>query len=540
MNRRNRAVAPPVDQEASTSGSPSVSNPSLLANALLKPAARARATAAEGGTLGETPLPQLLAHLLADPRTGSLTLRLGKGEEHVIVLTRGAPMRVRTSLSAKSLRDILLEAKILDEEGLAIAEARAAENRVLLTHQLERDGVLKDETLRTFQAEQFLVKLRAVAALDDETRHSFFADPDPALAAPKPCDPLAAILATARVCADRPAVLKTLEALGPRRLVLHYAATLTRFSPNEKERAVLATLREKPTSYPELLASVGDDVLVRSLVYALVVTGHLDLGDGRWPLTVERTDVPRRPASHYEALGVPPNATAEQIVRAFSKFSAPIGDAEMQPGWFERFAWGVVAFRVLDDSNRRAAYDRALAEGKAQDDDETRRVLRAAEDYDRAEKLFDDGDLARAEDLALRAADGSPEPEHLALLARIMGRSANTVEVDRALAILDAVVAAAPTSDRALVHRGTILLRTKREQAAIRDFRAALEIDPSNVEALRALRGRNALPKAAVPASSPTPTEHAEERSRMRTIIIGALIALAVLVPAMLFLMFKR
>ena len=74
-----------------------------------------------------------------------------------------------------------------------------------------------------------------------------------------------------------------------------------------------------------------------------------------------------------------------------------------------------------------------------------------------------------------------------------------------AIRMLDAIVVALPMSDRARFFRGTVRKLLGRIREAVEDFRAAVEMNPKNVEAARELRlhTMRSIPPG---ASTPPPT----------------------------------
>jgi hypothetical protein len=78
--------------------------------------------------------------------------------------------------------------------------------------------------------------------------------------------------------------------------------------------------------------------------------------------------MPSRPPSHYERLGVPPDATPQQLRQAFRRLSKGVhpDTASLPPPEAEEaFRLLQQAYRVLVDSESRAAYDRLLRQAEA-------------------------------------------------------------------------------------------------------------------------------------------------------------------------------
>jgi tetratricopeptide (TPR) repeat protein len=211
--------------------------------------------------------------------------------------------------------------------------------------------------------------------------------------------------------------------------------------------------------------------------------GHAELVRNTW----RRIDW----LSHYELLGVPREATEEEIRRAYlEKGRLFHPDLRHRPDLaaFERELTAVferlkVAYEILGDPAKRAEYDQASDEPEARVfaeeavvDVEARRQL-AAKNYTYAMKLIDAKDYFPAVELLQEAARFAPDkPEYRFRLGEVELKNAKWVE--RGLENLKEATRLAP--DRADFQRDTAraLLSNGRRREAEPYARRACEIEP--------------------------------------------------------------
>ncbi len=134
-------------------------------------------------------------------------------------------------------------------------------------------------------------------------------------------------------------------------------------------------------------------------------------------------------------------------------------------------------------------------------------LLLAAEDHAHANAALAAGDLAGAEAFAVRAVECDPRPEHRALLGYLRGIQGGKDELAIAIAILDRVIADAPELARAYVHRAQLRERAGRVADAAADWVEALELDPDDPDAIRAVARQHTLPPS-------PPAEPSAERKK--------------------------
>jgi hypothetical protein len=202
---------------------------------------------------------------------------------------------------------------------------------------------------------------------------------------------------------------------------------------------------------------------------------------------------------HYEFLEVARDVPASEIQASFLRLAKtfhpdrlPAALNDVRDEAARVFGRAAEAHRTLMDAARRASYDAQLARGGATTDEhhEVAKVLQAATDHQKAEVMMKRGDLALAERFAASAAEGDPESsEYLSLLGWIRAQLTNdSASLLEPLKLLGTALQRDPKNDRALYYRGAVLKRLGQTAEAIRDFRAAAELNPKNVDAVREVR----------------------------------------------------
>lgn len=121
-------------------------------------------------------------------------------------------------------------------------------------------------------------------------------------------------------------------------------------------------------------------------------------------------------------------------------------------------------------------------------------LLLAAEDHAHANAALEAGDVASAEAFAVRAVECDPRPEHRALLGYLRGIRGGKDELAIAIAILDRAIEDDPACARAYVHRARLRERAGRAAAAAADWAKALELDPEDPDAIRAVARAQTMP----------------------------------------------
>ncbi|MFO0589822.1 MAG: hypothetical protein U0441_19940 [Polyangiaceae bacterium] len=296
------------------------------------------------GDFRKTPLPHLLVYMADRRLTGVLFLREPEGTEHVVRFEWGAPVRVAPGDGFAMFGEMLVEAGIVNEEVVSNALA----TKGLLGDVLILTGHAEADELESVASEQLVRRMVRLFGLPAETTYRYF-DGHKALADTAPgCRAEVLRLLNVGLRAHPRLGLplgKLMERLGDLPLKMHPDARLERFGFDEDETAVvMAILRAQPT-FVELLASeIPDSIVVRRVVYTLLLTRQMDLGQKTLPLGCEDLGPPI-------ALGRLNLASA--IHRIGAAAPDPVGDGER----------AAVMPRTLRRRQRRKDWDERRAEG---------------------------------------------------------------------------------------------------------------------------------------------------------------------------------
>lgn len=221
------------------------------------------------------------------------------------------------------------------------------------------------------------------------------------------------------------------------------------------------------------------------------------LGGGGAELRLELEALSARLAgSHYDLLGVAPDAPASAIQSAFFALAKKWHPDRLRPEMAELkdeaarlFSRLSQASQVLSDPASRATYDKSLSHGDAPDEaEQVQRVLRANTAFQKAEVFLKRGNLALAEQEALLAFTNDPsQADHVALHAWIRAQKPNADLTDLAVQ-LEKAVKTEPNNLRVRWYRGQLLKRLGRAREALHDFRFIVERDPRHTDAHREVR----------------------------------------------------
>jgi curved DNA-binding protein CbpA len=265
-----------------------------------------KATAA--GTLGSTPIPNLLVYALDRRLTGTLVIEEPTHRKSAVSFRNGAPVKARLGEPQHRLGDVLVELGSLDAN---TARNSYVEGRLHGQVLLEQKLVSK-EAVEEALGEQILRKIEWLCVVsaesvfgyyDGEDFLSGFGPPEGAIV-----EPLEAVYRAVRRQVAAPVVDATLAKLGTRELRLHPGARPGRFGFDARERGVVDVIRAKPQPLSALLATeLLPSLQLKRVVYVLAVTRHLDLGAGVMPLGVGASSV--SPGSNF---GARPDAPRER------------------------------------------------------------------------------------------------------------------------------------------------------------------------------------------------------------------------------------
>jgi curved DNA-binding protein CbpA len=221
------------------------------------------------------------------------------------------------------------------------------------------------------------------------------------------------------------------------------------------------------------------------------------LGTGTAELRLELEGLQARlGGTHYQVLGVPPEASTQVIQNAFfglakkwhpDRLKSELSDLKDQAT--RVFARLSEASQVLSDPDKRRAYDQSLATGDTVDEaEQVHRVLKATNAFQKAEVLLKRGNLAAAEKEALVAFQNDPtQADHVALHVWIQAQKPGADMADL-MVQLDKAAKSEPNNLRVRWYRGQLLKRLGREREALHDFRFIVERDARHTDAHREVR----------------------------------------------------
>jgi curved DNA-binding protein CbpA len=204
--------------------------------------------------------------------------------------------------------------------------------------------------------------------------------------------------------------------------------------------------------------------------------------------------------THYELLGVPNNATGQEVQAAYFALVKKYHPDRLPPSFaplaraahamFERMT---EANETLNHAERRAEYDKQVQGGGGTRDAERtmRNVLESALEFQKAEVHLRKREFIQALEFVRSALAKNPdEADYHALQAWILHLSHTGADapMDEIMRSLDRALKSNARHERAHYYRGVILKRLKRDSEAVRHFRIAAELNPHNVDAAREVR----------------------------------------------------
>jgi curved DNA-binding protein CbpA len=295
------------------------------------------------GTLGSTPLPNLLVYSLDRRLTGTLVLEDEQSRKSAILFRAGAPAKVKLGESVARLSDVVVALRLTDADTAAAVETEAKARQQLYGQALVEGGVIDVMSLDEALEEQVVKRVEWLCGQGPGTVYGYYDDIDLLAQYGSPdgarVEPLAIIWRALRLLARPEVIDATLAKLGSRDLRLHPQSRAAKFRFDAKEQAVVDVLRAKPQSLAKIIATellpAGQ---VKKVVYALVATRHLDLGAGALPVGVSeqslappgRSLAPTRPSNPSRTMSVSP-APARVSSQPTRSAPSPVPPAEPRP-----------------------------------------------------------------------------------------------------------------------------------------------------------------------------------------------------------------
>ncbi len=483
--------------------------------------------------------------------TGTLSFETPDHVSGAILFDSGTPRKVSAAAPQCRLSDLLIELGMLDAYAAESTYATAVEQqelhgKVLLEHRLV-DNVGLSHVLNY----QLIRKLEWVATCPPETSLGLHEDVDLLTAvplAPKSTSPLSILWAIAKAHVDERNKGAVLERFAYRPLQLHPRSDPKQFGFSELEMSLVDRLRHVRMDLGSLLYQLElPRQTAEALLYVLLLTRHIDVGDGRAPIGVapvstvpgaktsgeysaigpvvvenvrgtpvtdERDAVMQlrhelrqqaaraESADYYTLLGVAPDAPISAIRSAFTTLARryhperlPVDLNDLRPVAAQLLTRLMAAYRALADEDQRMRYNAShpdLAPSQrsidAHDRQTNRSLCTAA--LRRAEQLLRRDRLLLAEAEAKRALGLEPQnPQCIALHAWILALMPSSA--DRLEQILNSLTRALdldPMNVQNRFYRSEILKRLERTEEAVGEWRLILELEPSHIDAQRELR----------------------------------------------------
>lgn len=399
-------------------------------------------------TLGTTPLLHLLAFLADQRVSGSITLLTPDSMHGIIVFERGAPKKVSVAAPRCKLGELLIEFGWLDAAAAKQTYEEASERQephgqVLIEHQLVNEGGLLHVLLY-----QFIRKLDWIATRPAETVLELHPDCDllETMSSLPELSPLTVLWGVAKNHVDENHKRALLEQFEDAPLKLHERSAPELFGFSDAEMVLVERLRQSSSTLSDLLYQIDlPRAKAEALVYTLLLTRHMDLGDGQLPIGLSFP-------SYSRVTSEPPQRRSRRASSSGERVSA---GCSLTPGPSRRI-------------------NHSLAR-------HTRR---------RAEQLLKQDRLLRAEAEAQRAQELDPDhPENTALCLWIQSLlSTDPDELDRLLVGMDATLERFPSNAQLRFYRAGVLKRLGRFEQAAEEWHRVVELDPNHLEALRELR----------------------------------------------------
>jgi tetratricopeptide (TPR) repeat protein len=149
---------------------------------------------------------------------------------------------------------------------------------------------------------------------------------------------------------------------------------------------------------------------------------------------------------------------------------------------------------TLVDSQQRERYMKLLADGSGSPEmqETVARVVDAATNFQKADICFKRSDLAQAETFCRKALElDDTQPDYHALLAWIVAQKPESQSPEATLKCIkgmDKAISINARCEKAYYWRGMLLKRLGKNDAASKDFRKAVDINPKNIDAAREVR----------------------------------------------------
>jgi curved DNA-binding protein CbpA len=247
------------------------------------------------GTLGQTPLCQLLVFLLERKLNGSLVIQHLTGGKSSMTVREGVPVKLRAGNVTMGFGDVCVLLGLVERDALDAVLAGPLERA--LGEELVVRGLLSADKVPAVLEEQMYARLEWIAAEPVDTIFGFYPDQDFLSGwggLDREIDPLRAIgrtlqkrgLSTAKVD-------QVLVAWSDRVVRLHPNARIGRFGFSKDVAAAFDVLRAKPMSIRELgQLGLGKSADLVQALGILALCRHLDVGEEPLGVTAASSSPP--------------------------------------------------------------------------------------------------------------------------------------------------------------------------------------------------------------------------------------------------------
>ena len=243
------------------------------------------------GSFEKTPFVHLLVYMADRQLSGSIVFaspRAAAGEEHAIYFLDGTASKFRTGEAVAHLGRVMFEMGTLPEAALDESLLAISGGQELQGEWLVRRGFIDRAHLMAGLRAQAIRKMAYFMSLASDTVYAFYKDTNlletwggPELT---PLDPLPTIWSGICARADAPVIDAMLARLGSTSLKLHEHSDASRFGFSPHEQAVVDLIRARASSLPGLIQTqVMPERNIKLIVYTLLITRHLDHGEGTAP-----------------------------------------------------------------------------------------------------------------------------------------------------------------------------------------------------------------------------------------------------------------
>jgi curved DNA-binding protein CbpA len=227
---------------------------------------------------------------------------------------------------------------------------------------------------------------------------------------------------------------------------------------------------------------------------------------GSTGLTQRADEIVRRAAiidqsDYFAMLDVPRDATLETVQASFFALAKkwhpdrlPPELAHVRDACSRVFARMSEAHSTLIDASKRENYALLLADGSGSPEtqDKVAKVIDAATNFQKAEVCLKRGDHSQAEVLCRLALEAdSTQSDYLAMMAWLQAlkpENQSPEKTAQSLVMLTEAIKINGRCEKAYFWRGMLLRRLGKAEAAMRDFKEAVELNPRNIDAAREVR----------------------------------------------------